>query len=86
MQSCERDKIDNAMNDPAQSRDDAQHSQNLFFAFIYNMFGIPVAAGAFYQLFGWLLNPMIAGAPISLKSISVILRFHFTIIWPFISG
>jgi len=46
--------------------------QNLFFAFIYNALGIPIAAGALYPLFGWLLSPMIAGAAMSLSSISVI--------------
>ena len=46
--------------------------QNLFFAFIYNAVGIPIAAGALYPIFGWLLSPMIAGAAMSLSSISVI--------------
>ena len=46
--------------------------QNLFFAFIYNALGIPIAAGALYPLFGWLLSPMIAGAAMSLSSVSVI--------------
>jgi P-type Cu+ transporter len=46
--------------------------QNLFFAFIYNAIGIPIAAGALYPLFGWLLSPMIAGAAMSLSSVSVI--------------
>jgi Cu+-exporting ATPase len=46
--------------------------QNLFFAFIYNALGIPVAAGALYPFFGWLLSPMIAGAAMSLSSVSVI--------------
>jgi P-type Cu+ transporter len=46
--------------------------QNLFFAFIYNALGIPIAAGALYPFFGWLLSPMIAGAAMSLSSISVI--------------
>ena len=36
--------------------------QNLFFAFLYNALGIPVAAGVLYLLFGWLLNPIIAVA------------------------
>ena len=46
--------------------------QNLFFAFIYNALGVPIAAGALYPLFGWLLSPMIAGAAMSLSSVSVI--------------
>ncbi len=46
--------------------------QNLFFAFIYNAIGIPVAAGLLYPFFGWLLSPIIAGAAMSLSSVSVI--------------
>ena len=46
--------------------------QNLFFAFFYNAAGIPLAAGALYPLTGHLLNPMIAGAAMSLSSVSVI--------------
>lgn len=42
--------------------------QNLFFAFIYNALGVPVAAGVFYPLTGLLLNPMIAGAAMALSS------------------
>ena len=48
--------------------------QNLFFAFIYNAVGIPVAAGALYPFFGILLSPMIAGAAMSFSSVSVILN------------
>lgn len=46
--------------------------QNLFFAFIYNLLGVPIAAGAIYPLFGLLLSPMIAAAAMSLSSVSVI--------------
>jgi len=46
--------------------------QNLFFAFAYNALGIPVAAGLLYPFFGWLLSPIIAGAAMSLSSVSVI--------------
>ena len=46
--------------------------QNLFFAFLYNALGIPVAAGVLYPFFGVLLSPMIAGAAMSLSSVSVI--------------
>ncbi|MGH7602251.1 MAG: HAD-IC family P-type ATPase, partial [bacterium] len=48
--------------------------QNLFFAFIYNALGIPVAAGALYPFFGVLLSPMIAGAAMSFSSVSVIVN------------
>ena len=46
--------------------------QNLFFAFVYNFLGVPVAAGVLYPLFGILLSPMIASAAMSLSSVSVI--------------
>jgi P-type Cu+ transporter len=53
--------------------------QNLFFAFVYNSLGVPVAAGVLYPLFGILLSPMIAAAAMSFSSVSVIsnaLRLH----------
>ena len=46
--------------------------QNLFFAFIYNAVGIPIAAGVLYPTFGLLLSPIIAGAGLALSSVSVV--------------
>lgn len=46
--------------------------ENLFWAFFYNCLGIPLAAGCFYGLFGWTLNPMIAAACMSLSSVTVV--------------
>ena len=54
--------------------------ENLFWAFIYNTIGIPLAAGLFYPALGWLLNPMLAAAAMSCSSVSVVtnaLRLRF---------
>lgn len=48
--------------------------ENLFWAFFYNCMGIPLAAGVFYGIFGWTLNPMIAAACMSLSSVTVVLN------------
>jgi cation transport ATPase len=48
--------------------------QNLFWAFVYNIIGIPIAAGALYSLTGWLLSPIIASAAMSMSSVSVVLN------------
>jgi Cu+-exporting ATPase len=46
--------------------------QNLFFAFVYNAAGVPIAAGALYPAFGILLSPIIAAAAMALSSVSVV--------------
>ena len=48
--------------------------QNLFGAFIYNVLGIPIAAGILYPLFGVLMNPVLAGAAMSLSSVTVVMN------------
>ena len=49
-------------------------AENLFFAFAYNVIGIPLAAGVLYPAFGWLLSPMIAGAAMALSSVCLVLN------------
>jgi len=46
--------------------------QNLFWAFFYNIIGIPLASGLFYPIFGWLLNPVFAGLAMAMSSVSVV--------------
>ena len=49
-----------------------QHPSNLFLGFVSNLIGIPLAAGVLFPTFGVILSPMIAAAPMSLSSVSVI--------------
>jgi Cu+-exporting ATPase len=57
---------------PARGRRELGSRQNLFFAFVYNALGVPIAAGVLYPLTGLLLSPMLAAAAMSLSSVSVI--------------
>ena len=68
--SSDLTKIPQAINLSKQTV--ATIKQNLFWAFIYNLIGIPIAAGILYPINGFLLNPMIAGAAMALSSVSVV--------------
>ena len=46
--------------------------ENLFFSFVFNAAGVPLAAGVFYPFFGWLLSPIVAGAAMAFSSVAVI--------------
>lgn len=77
MQSAEITLVKGDLNGIANARDLSRDvmrniKQNLFFAFFYNVFGVPVAAGILYPIFGILLSPIIAAAAMSFSSVSVI--------------
>jgi Cu+-exporting ATPase len=56
------------------SRIDQPSSENLFFAFVYNALGVPIAAGVLYPFVGLLLSPIIASAAMTFSSVSVIMN------------
>ncbi|MCB8995512.1 MAG: copper-translocating P-type ATPase [Bacteroidales bacterium] len=77
MQSAEITLVKGDLNGIVRARDLSIHvmrniRQNLFFAFVYNAFGVPIAAGVLYPFFGILLSPIIAAAAMSFSSVSVI--------------
>jgi heavy metal translocating P-type ATPase len=77
MQSAEITLVKGDLNGIVRARDLSARvmrniKQNLFFAFVYNSLGVPIAAGILYPLFGLLLSPMIAAAAMSFSSVSVI--------------
>jgi cation transport ATPase len=77
MQSAEITLVKGDLNGIVRARDLSSKvmrniKQNLFFAFVYNSIGVPVAAGVLFPFFGLLLSPIIAAAAMSFSSISVI--------------
>ena len=77
MQSAEVTLVKGDLNGIVKARELSEKvmgniKQNLFFAFIYNSLGVPIAAGIAYPIFGLLLSPMIAAAAMSFSSVSVI--------------
>jgi len=77
MQSAKITLVKGDLNGIARAKDLSRDvmrniKQNLFFAFVYNILGVPVAAGLLYPIFGILLSPMIAAAAMSFSSVSVI--------------
>jgi len=77
MQSAEITLVKGDLNGIVRARDLSRKvmrniKQNLFFAFVYNSIGVPVAAGVLFPFFGLLLSPIIAAAAMSFSSISVI--------------
>jgi P-type E1-E2 ATPase len=77
MQSAEITLVKGDLNGIVRARDLSHKvmrniKQNLFFAFVYNSLGVPIAAGILYPFFGLLLSPIIAAAAMSFSSVSVI--------------